>query len=110
MLLDYRMMPRVTFCQPQVASFGYTEEQARAAGQRLRVAIFPMQASAKVHGLGERGGVIKMVADNAHGELLGAHLVGSEVSELLPELTLAQLWDLTATELARKRTHPSHTR
>ena len=108
MPLDYPMMPRVTFCQPQVASFGYTEEQARAAGHRLRVATFPMQASAKAHGLGERGGFIKMVADDTHGELLGAHLVGSEVSELLPELTLAQLWDLTATELARNvHTHPT---
>ena len=108
MPLDYPMMPRVTFCQPQVASFGYTEEQARAAGHRLRVATFPMQASAKAHGLGERGGFIKMVADDAHGELLGAHFVGSEVSELLPELTLAQLWDLTATELARNvHTHPT---
>jgi dihydrolipoamide dehydrogenase len=108
MPLNYPMMPRVTFCQPQVASFGYTEEQARAAGHRVRVATFPMQASAKAHGLGERGGFIKMIADEAHGELLGAHLVGSEVSELLPELTLAQLWDLTATELARNvHTHPT---
>lgn len=108
MPLNYLMMPRVTFCQPQVASFGYTEEQARAAGHRVRVATFPMQASAKAHGLGERGGFIKMIADEAHGELLGAHLVGSEVSELLPELTLAQLWDLTATELARNvHTHPT---
>lgn len=108
MPLDYRMMPRVTFCQPQVASFGYTEGQARAAGHRLRVATFPMQASAKAHGLGERGGFIKLVADDTHGELLGAHLVGSEVSELLPELTLAQLWDLTAAELARNvHTHPT---
>ncbi|OBI27660.1 dihydrolipoyl dehydrogenase [Mycobacterium sp. E1386] len=108
MPLDYRMMPRVTFCQPQVASFGCTEQQARAAGHRVRVATFPMQASAKAHGLGERGGFIKIIADDAHGELLGAHLVGSEVSELLPELTLAQLWDLTATELARNvHTHPT---
>ncbi|OBI80878.1 dihydrolipoyl dehydrogenase [Mycobacterium sp. 1245805.9] len=108
MPLHYRMMPRVTFCQPQVASFGYTEEQARAAGYRLRIGTFPMQASAKAHGLGERGGFIKVVADDTYGEILGAHLVGSEVSELLPELTLAQLWDLTATELARNvHTHPT---
>lgn len=108
MPLDYRMMPRVTFCQPQVASFGYTEEQAHAASHRVRVATFPMQASAKAHGLGERAGFIKIVADEAHAELLGAHLVGSEVSELLPELTLAQLWDLTAAKLARNvHTHPT---
>ncbi len=106
--LDYRMMPRVTFCQPQVASFGYTEEQARAAGHRVRVATLPMQASAKAHGLGERGGFMKVIADDAHGELLGAHLVGAEVSELLPELTLAQQWDLTVTELALNvHTHPT---
>lgn len=108
MSLDYRMMPRVTFCQPQVASFGYTEDQARAAGRDIRIATFPMQASAKAHGLGERAGFIKLIADAAHGELLGAHLVGAEVSELLPELTAAQLWDLTATELARNvHTHPT---
>ena len=108
MPLDYRMMPRVTFCQPQVAAFGYTEVQARAAGLDIRVATFPMQASAKAHGLGEPGGFIKLIADSAHGELLGAHLVGAEVSELLPELTAAQLWDLTATELARNvHTHPT---
>jgi dihydrolipoamide dehydrogenase len=108
MPLSYPMMPRVTFCQPQVASFGYTEEHARAAGHDIRVATFPMQASAKAHGLGERGGFIKLIADAAHGELLGAHLVGAEVSELLPELTAAQLWDLTVTELARNvHTHPT---
>jgi dihydrolipoamide dehydrogenase len=108
MPLDYRMMPRVTFCQPQVASFGYTEDQARASGRDIRVATFPMQASAKAHSLGERAGFIKLIADAAHGELLGAHLVGAEVSELLPELTAAQLWDLTAMELARNvHTHPT---
>ncbi|OBK16178.1 dihydrolipoyl dehydrogenase [Mycobacterium asiaticum] len=108
MPLDYRMMPRVTFCQPQVASFGYTEAQARSSGRTIRVAKFPMQASAKAHGLGERAGFIKIIADAAHGELLGAHLVGAEVSELLPELTAAQLWDLTVTELARNvHTHPT---
>ncbi|OBA72583.1 dihydrolipoyl dehydrogenase [Mycobacterium sp. 1554424.7] len=108
MPLDYRMMPRVTFCQPQVASFGYTEDQARATRHDVRIATFPMQASAKAHGLGERAGFIKLIADAAHGELLGAHLVGAEVSELLPELTAAQLWDLTATELARNvHTHPT---
>ncbi|OBK44428.1 dihydrolipoyl dehydrogenase [Mycobacterium kubicae] len=108
MPLDYRMMPRVTFCQPQVASFGYTEVQAHAAGHTIRVAKFPMQASAKAHGLGDRAGFIKIIADAAHGELLGAHLVGAEVSELLPELTAAQLWDLTAAELARNvHTHPT---
>ena len=108
MPLNYQMMPRVTFCQPQVAAFGYTAEQASAAGHDIRVATFPLQASAKAHGLGDPGGFIKVIADSAHGELLGAHLVGAEVSELLPELTAAQMWDLTAAELARNvHTHPT---
>ncbi|WP_407685211.1 dihydrolipoyl dehydrogenase [Mycobacterium sp. HUMS_1102779] len=105
---DCRMLPRATFCQPQVASFGLTEEQARDAGYDVRVAKFPFTANAKAHGLGDPSGFVKLVADATHGELLGGHLIGHDVSELLPELTLAQKWDLTAAELARNvHTHPT---
>jgi dihydrolipoamide dehydrogenase len=108
---DYRMMPRVTFCQPQVASFGLTEAQARAdAGHSGHVAVakFPFRANGKAHGLGDPSGFVKVIADARHGELLGAHLVGHDVSELLPELTLAQRWDLTVEELVRNvHTHPT---
>ncbi|SDY59038.1 dihydrolipoyl dehydrogenase [Herbiconiux ginsengi] len=105
---DYRMMPRATFCQPQVASFGLTEQQARDEGHDIKVVSFPFQANGKAHGLGEPVGFVKLVADSQYGELLGAHLIGPDVSELLPELTLAQKWDLTATELARNvHTHPT---
>jgi dihydrolipoamide dehydrogenase len=105
---DYRMMPRATFSQPQVASFGLTEQQARDEGHDLKVAKFPFTANGKAQGLGEPGGFIKLIADSKHGELLGAHMIGSDVAELLPELTLAQKWDLTATELARNiHTHPT---
>ncbi|MGD8193413.1 dihydrolipoyl dehydrogenase [Herbiconiux sp. P18] len=105
---DYRMMPRATFCQPQVASFGLTEQQARDEGHELKVTKFPFSANGKAHGLGEPVGFVKLVADAKYGELLGAHLIGPDVSELLPELTLAQKWDLTATELARNvHTHPT---
>ncbi|QWT23765.1 dihydrolipoyl dehydrogenase [Subtercola sp. PAMC28395] len=105
---DYRMMPRATFCQPQVASFGLTEQQARDEGYDVRVATFPMTANAKAHALGESSGFVKLVSDAKYGELLGGHLVGHDVSELLPELTLAQKWDLTAYELARNvHTHPT---
>ncbi|MCS5717912.1 dihydrolipoyl dehydrogenase [Herbiconiux sp. CPCC 205763] len=105
---DYRMMPRATFCQPQVASFGLTEQQARDEGHDIKVVSFPFQANGKAHGLGEPVGFVKIVADAQYGELLGAHLIGPDVSELLPELTLAQKWDLTATELARNvHTHPT---
>jgi dihydrolipoamide dehydrogenase len=105
---DCRMLPRATFCQPQVASFGLTEQQARDEGYDVKVAKFPFTANAKAHGLGDPSGFVKLVADGRHGELLGGHMVGHDVSELLPELTLAQKWDLTAAELARNvHTHPT---
>ena len=108
MALDYVMMPRATYCQPQVASFGWTEKQARERGHDLRVAKFPFMANGKAHGLGDTAGFVKLISDSAHGELLGAHLIGPDVTELLPELTLAQQWDLTSKELARNvHAHPT---
>jgi dihydrolipoamide dehydrogenase len=105
---DYRMLPRATFCQPQVASFGLTEQQARDEGYDVKVAKFPFTANGKAHGLGDPTGFVKLIADAKYGELLGGHLIGHDVSELLPELTLAQKWDLTANELARNvHTHPT---
>ncbi len=105
---DYRMMPRATFCSPQVASFGLTEQQAKDEGRDIKVATFPFMANGKAHGLGEPVGFVKLIADAEHLELIGAHMIGPDVSELLPELTLAQKWDLTALELARNvHTHPT---
>ncbi|MGW4943259.1 dihydrolipoyl dehydrogenase [Actinoplanes sp. NPDC004185] len=105
---DYRMMPRATFCQPQVASFGLTEQQARDEGYDVKVSTFPFTANGKAHGLAEPTGFVKLIADAKYNELLGGHLIGPDVSELLPELTLAQKWDLTANELARNvHTHPT---
>jgi dihydrolipoamide dehydrogenase len=111
-LLDYVMMPRATFCQPQVASFGYTEAQARELaaekGWKVKVAQFPFTANGKAQGLADPGGFVKLISDETYGELLGGHLIGPEVTELLPELTLAQKWDLTANELARNvHAHPT---
>jgi dihydrolipoamide dehydrogenase len=112
MELEYVMMPRATFCNPQVASFGYTEAEARELaeekGWKVRVAQFPFTANGKAQGLAEPNGFVKLVADETYGELLGGHLVGPEVTELLPELTLAQRWDLTAHELIRNvHAHPT---
>lgn len=107
---DYQMMPRATFCNPQVASFGYTEEAAKEKwpDRDIKVAIFPFSANGKALGLNESAGFTKLIADGEFGELLGAHLVGSNVSELLPQLTLAQRFDLTAGEIARNvHTHPT---
>lgn len=108
MELDYVMIPRATYCQPQVASFGYTEAQARDLGYDVKVAKFPFTANGKAHGLGDPNGFVKIVSDAKYGELLGAHLIGPEVTELLPELTLAQQWDLTVHEVARNvHAHPT---
>ncbi|MDR1767617.1 MAG: dihydrolipoyl dehydrogenase [Propionibacteriaceae bacterium] len=106
--IDYAMIPRATYCQPQIGSFGYTEQQARDMGFEVKVAKFPFAANGKAWGYGEAAGFVKIVADARYNELLGAHMIGPDVSELLPELTLAQLWDLTADEVARNiHTHPS---
>ncbi|TDC49554.1 dihydrolipoyl dehydrogenase [Jiangella ureilytica] len=108
MTIDYDMIPRATYCQPQVASFGYTEEQARKLGHEVKVSKFPFMANGKAHGLGDPVGFVKIVADAAHNEIIGAHLIGPDVTELLPELTLAQLWDLTADEVGRNiHAHPT---
>lgn len=106
--LDYRMMPRATYCQPQVASFGYTEAQAKEAGFEIKVGRFPFQANGKALGLGDYAGWVKIISDARYGEILGAHLIGPDVSELLPELTLAQMMELTAAEIARN-VHPHPT-
>lgn len=106
--IDFRMMPRATYCVPQVASFGYTEAQAKEAGYEVNVGQFPFQANGKALGLGERDGFIKIIADAKYGEILGAHMVGPDVTELLPELTLAHNAELTAEEIARNvHAHPT---
>jgi dihydrolipoamide dehydrogenase len=108
MELDYVMIPRATYCQPQIASFGWTEEQAREKGFDVQVAKFPFTANGKAHGLADPGGFVKILSDAKYGELLGAHLIGPDVTELLPELTLAQQWDLTVHEVARNvHAHPT---
>ncbi|WP_406165921.1 dihydrolipoyl dehydrogenase [Streptomyces sp. NBC_00996] len=108
MELDYIMIPRATYCQPQIASFGWTEAQARERGFDVQVAKFPFTANGKSHGLGDTAGFVKILSDDRYGELLGAHLIGPEVTELLPELTLAQQWDLTVHEVARNvHGHPT---
>lgn len=107
-ILDYEMMPRATYCQPQVASFGMTEAQAKERGYQVKVGRFPFQANGKALGLGESAGWVKLVTDEKFGEVLGATLVGPEVTELLPELTLAQMMELTTEEIARNvHAHPT---
>jgi dihydrolipoamide dehydrogenase len=106
--LHYEAMPRCTYCHPQVASFGLTEAQAAERGYEVGVGRFPFRANGKALGLGDYDGFVKIVSDKASGEILGAHLVGPEVTELLPELALAREWGLTPEEIARTvHAHPT---
>jgi dihydrolipoamide dehydrogenase len=99
--INFDMIPRATFCQPQIASFGYSEAQAKEMGYDVKVSTFPFSANGKARGMAEGVGFVKIVADAEYNEIIGAHLIGPEVTELLPALTLAQQWDLTADEVAR---------
>ncbi len=110
MEIDFDMIPRATYCQPQIASFGYSEQQAKDKGYDVKVAKFPFSANGKAWGMGDAVGFVKIVADAKHNEILGAHMIGPEVTEMLPALTLAQQWDLTADEVARNIfAHPTLT-
>jgi len=101
MPVAYDFIPRATYCEPQIGSFGYSEQQAKDKGYDVKTASFPFSANGKAMGLGEGIGFVKIVADATHNEILGAHMIGPGVTELLPALTLAQQWDLTADEVAR---------
>jgi len=101
MPINYDMIPRATYCNPQIGSFGYSEAQAKEKGYDVKTATFPFTANGKAMGLGEAVGFVKVVADGEHNEIIGAHMIGPGVTELLPVLTMAQQWDLTADEVAR---------
>lgn len=106
--LDYEMMPRATYCHPQIASFGMTEAQAKERGHAVKVGRFPFQANGKALGMGDYAGFVKIIVDEKYGEILGASMIGPEVTELLPELTLARMMELTPHEIARNvHAHPT---
>jgi dihydrolipoamide dehydrogenase len=110
MEINFDMIPRATFCQPQIGSFGYSEQQAKDKGYAVKTSTFPFSANGKAQGLGDAVGFVKVVADAEHNEILGAHMIGPDVTELLPVLTLAQQWDLTADEVSRNVfAHPTLT-
>ena len=101
MPVEYDFVPRATYCQPQIGSFGYSEAQAKEKGYDVKTATFPFSANGKAQGLGEAIGFVKVIADAEHNEIIGAAMIGPDVTEQLPVLTLAQKWDLTADEVAR---------
>ena len=104
----YPMMPRCTYCHPQVASMGLTEAQAVDAGYDIQVGKFPFMPNGKAQALNERAGFVKIITDAKYGEIVGVHMVGPDVTELLPELSLAQFMEITPAEIARNvHAHPT---
>jgi dihydrolipoamide dehydrogenase len=106
--LDYTMVPRATYCQPQIASFGMTEAQAREHGYDVQVGRYNARANGKAMAMGEGEGIVKLVVDERYGELLGGHMIGPEVTELLGELAVTRLLEGTTLELGwAVHPHPS---
>lgn len=106
--VDLLSIPNAVYCHPQVASVGLTEEKAREAGYTVKVAKYPFSANGKAIALGETEGFIKIVSDEQHGEILGAHLIGPEVTELVGEFVIAKTLESTALEL-KQAVHPHPT-
>jgi len=101
-------MPRAVYCVPQVASLGITEQEARAQGISYKVGRFPLSASGKALALDEAEGLAKVIVATDSGELLGGHLIGHEVTEMLGELSLARLLEGTYLEVgAVVNAHPT---
>lgn len=106
--LDYGMMPRVTYSSPQIASFGMTEAQVKEKGVDYRIGRFNFIANGKALGMGEHSGFTKIIMDAGTERILGAHLVGADVAELLPELTLAAQNDLSLEAISHNvHAHPT---
>ena len=99
--LDLHNIPSCTYCRPQVASVGLTEKAAREAGHEVKIGHFPFIGNGKAIALGEPEGMIKTVFDGKTGELLGAHMIGAEVTELIQGYTIAKTLETTETELIR---------
>ena len=97
--LDYDQMPRAIYCNPQVASLGLTESQAIERGHDVKIGRFPLPASGKALGMGEKDGIVKLVVDSEIGDIIGAHMIGPEVTELLGELAMAKLLESTNKEI-----------
>ena len=106
--MEYTNMPRTTYCNPQIASFGLTEAQAREQGYEVNIGVFNAMANGKALAMGETEGMVKLVVDSRYGELLGGHLIGPEVTELLGELSMTRMLEGTTLELGwTVHAHPS---
>ena len=106
--LDYGNIPGCTYCSPEIASVGMTEAKAKAAGHEVRIGKFPFSASGKASAAGAKDGFVKLVFDKKYGELLGAHLIGANVTEMIAEIVAIRKLEITGHELI-KTVHPHPT-
>lgn len=106
--IDYSSIPGCTYCQPQVASIGLTEAKAKEEGYELKIGKFPFMASGKAFAIGEREGFVKLIFDSKYGELLGAHIIGSEATEMIAELGIAKNLEATGQSIFKTvHAHPT---
>ncbi len=106
--LDYKNIPGCTYCQPEIASVGYTEKAAKEAGYEIKVGKFPFSASGKASAAGAKDGFVKVIFDAKYGEFLGAHLIGANVTEMIAEVVVARKLEATGHEII-KAVHPHPT-
>ena len=106
--VDYSNFPSCTYCQPQVASVGMTEQKAKDEGHTVKVGHFPFRANGKSIAVGETEGMVKLVFDEKYGELLGAHIIGTEATDMIAELGVAKSLETTHHELVKTiHAHPT---
>lgn len=106
--LDYNNIPGCTYCSPEIASVGYTEEAAKKAGYQIKVGKFPFTASGKAKAAGAADGFVKVIFDAKYGEFLGAHMIGANVTEMIAEVVTARKLETTGHEII-KSVHPHPT-
>ncbi len=106
--LDYNNIPGCTYCQPEIASVGMTEAKAKEAGIEVKIGKFPFSASGKASAAGAKDGFVKLIFDAKYGELLGAHMIGANVTEMIAEIVVARKLEITGHELI-KTVHPHPT-
>jgi dihydrolipoamide dehydrogenase len=106
--LDYGNIPGCTYCSPEIASVGLTEKKAIEAGYEIKVGKFPFSASGKASAAGVKDGFVKIIYDAKYGELLGAHMIGANVTEMIAEIVVARKLEITGHEML-KAVHPHPT-
>jgi len=106
--LDYNNIPGCTYCSPEIASVGYTEKAAKEKGYELKIGKFPFTASGKASAAGAKDGFVKLIFDAKYGELLGAHMIGMNVTEMIAECVAMRKLETTGHEII-KTVHPHPT-